>query len=91
MLLLETKEQLTLNELLRIAYEYGNNNADMPTDSKAVEHEFREWINSSKHLFKKLTLPVVIYAVCETCLHYPRNLMDRTCSECDDGDNWEAN
>lgn len=30
-------------------------------------------------------------AVCGTCLHYPRNLMNRTCAECDDYDNWEAN
>ena len=59
MKLLETKEQLTLNELLRIAYEYGNDNADMPTDSESVEQEFSEWIESSKHLFKKLIIPRV--------------------------------
>lgn len=29
-------------------------------------------------------------AVCETCLHYPRNLTNKTCAECDDCDNWEA-
>lgn len=60
MLLLETKKQLTLNELLRIAYEYGNNNSDMPTCSEVVEHEFSEWINGSEQLFKKLTLHDVV-------------------------------
>lgn len=54
MKLLETKEKLTLKELLRIAYEYGNDNADMPTDSGSVETEFNEWIDNSNHLFKKL-------------------------------------
>ena len=54
MKLLETKEQLTLNELLRIAYEYGNDNADMPADSENVEQDFSKWIESSAHLFKKI-------------------------------------
>lgn len=30
-------------------------------------------------------------AVCDTCLHFPRNISNRRCAECDDGDNWEAN
>ena len=59
MKLLETKEQLTLNELLRIAYEYGNDNADMPTDRECVEKEFSEWIETTKPLFKKLIIPRV--------------------------------
>ena len=59
MKLLETKEQLTLNELLRIAYEYGNDNADMPTDSENVDKEFSEWVESNEHLFKKLIIPHV--------------------------------
>lgn len=59
MLLLETQEKLTLNELLRIAYEYGNNNADMPTTHECVEKEFNEWIDSSSSLFKKLIIPDV--------------------------------
>lgn len=29
-------------------------------------------------------------AICETCLHYPRNLNNIICTECDDGDNWEV-
>lgn len=27
---------------------------------------------------------------CINCKHAPRNLNSRTCSECDDGDNWET-
>ena len=60
MKLLETKEQLTLNELLRIAYEYGNDNADMPADSETVAEEFSEWIETTTPLFKKLIIPVVV-------------------------------
>jgi hypothetical protein len=56
MKLLETKEQLTINELLRIAYEYGNDIADMPTNRDCVEEGFNEWINGNEHLLKKLTL-----------------------------------
>ena len=55
MILLETKEQLTLTELLRIAYEYGNQNAINPEDDfEIIEKEFNEWIGGSKDLFKKL-------------------------------------
>jgi len=57
MKLLETKEQLTLIDLLRIAYEYGNDNADMPTDSESVEKEFNRWIETTVPLFKKLIMP----------------------------------
>lgn len=32
-----------------------------------------------------------VVSVCESCRHFPRNLMNKTCAECDDGDNWEAN
>lgn len=60
MKLLETKEQLTLNELLRIAYEYGNDNAIQPEDEHSlIDEEFSEWIKGSEHLFKKLIIPRV--------------------------------
>ena len=70
MKLLETKEQLTLNELLRIAYEYGNDNAEIPTDSESVEKEFSEWIKTTGYLFKKLIIPHVIKSVCENCKYF---------------------
>jgi hypothetical protein len=57
MKLLETKEHLTLDELLRIAYEHGNDNADMPADSESVGKEFSEWIDTAKPLLKKLIIP----------------------------------
>ena len=57
MKLLEAKEQLTLNELLRIAYEYGNDNAYLPADKECVDNEFAEWLGTNKLLFKKLIIP----------------------------------
>lgn len=57
MLLLETKENLTLNELLRISYEYGNQNAGRPEDNpEIIDKEFKEWIDGSKELVKKLII-----------------------------------
>ena len=56
MYILETKNTLTLNDLLKIAYHDGNSNADIPTDSEFMEKEFSEWINEKQHLFKKLIL-----------------------------------
>ena len=55
MKLLETKEKLTLIELLRIAYEYGNDNAIRPEDDyKVVNEEFAEWVNEKEELLGKL-------------------------------------
>ena len=59
MKLLECKDKLTINELLQIAFEYGNDNADMPADSESVTESFNEWIKSNDYLFKKLILPQV--------------------------------
>lgn len=67
MKLLETKEQLTLKELMRIAYEYGNDNADMPTDNECVEKEFNEWIKGADHLLEKLILPSVSHSYLCKC------------------------
>ena len=59
MKLLECKDKLTINELLQIAFEYGNDNADMPADSESITESFNEWIKSNDELFKKLILPQV--------------------------------
>ena len=70
MKLLECKDKLTINELLQIAFEYGNDNADMPADSESITESFNEWIKSNDDLFKKLILPHVSnneVAVCESC------------------------
>lgn len=70
MKLLESKEELTLNELLRIAYEYGNDGAQMPEDSDTVDKEFSEWLETAKPLFKKLTIPRVSNLHCECGSEY---------------------
>ena len=70
MKLLECKDKLTINELLQIAFEYGNDNADMPADSESITESFNEWIKSNDDLFKKLILPHVSnneVAVCSPC------------------------
>ena len=59
MKLLECKDKLTINELLQIAFEYGNDNADMPADSDSITESFNEWLKSNDDLFKKLILPQV--------------------------------
>jgi hypothetical protein len=69
MKLLECKDQLTINELLRIAFEYGNDNADMPTSSEGVEDGFSEWIETTEPLFKKLILPHVVLPLKCDCKH----------------------
>ena len=84
MKLLETKSELTINELLRIAYEYGNDSADMPADSETVEKEFNEWVESSQNLIKKLILPLVVgrseQLSCSTCKFLKRT--DDYCDTC---------
>ncbi len=53
--ILEMKDELTLDQLLEIAYYYGNNNSIMPEDNKeTIDKEFKEWINSSNKLVEKL-------------------------------------
>ena len=59
MKLLECKDKLTINELLQIAFEYGNDNSDMPADSESITESFNEWLKSNDDLFKKLILPQV--------------------------------
>ena len=59
MKLLECKDKLTINELLQIAFEYGNDNSDMPADSESITESFNEWLKENDDLFKKLILPPV--------------------------------
>ena len=69
MKLLECKDKLTINELLQIAFEYGNDNADMPADSESITESFNEWIKSNDDLFKKLILPHVSNNEVAVCDH----------------------
>lgn len=63
MKLLECKDKLTINELLQIAFEYGNDNSDMPADSESITESFNEWLKENDDLFKKLILPHVSKSV----------------------------
>lgn len=54
--ILETKDKLTIKELLKIAYAYGNNNSVMPeSDGETLDEEFDEWFSVCKsNLLNKL-------------------------------------